>query len=130
MFPTTSLFAQNLQQKYLETQLQHHAKRLQHNRIPQQTFTHHPRETARQFAHHPHLQLQESCPLNGRCLQESVVYQAVVERQDNKEQQSYIGLKEGPFKLRYNNHNNTFRKEKHRNSTSLSKYMHLQLERQ
>ena len=55
--------------------------------------------------------IKESCPLNGRCLQESVVYQAVVERQDNKEQQSYIGLTEGPFKMRYNNHNNTFRKE-------------------
>ena len=67
--------------------------------------------------------IKESCPLNGRCLQESVVYQAVVERQDNKEQQSYIGLTEGPFKMRYNNHNNTFRKEKHRNSTSLSKYI-------
>ena len=67
--------------------------------------------------------IKESCPLNGRCLQESVVHQAVVERQDNKKQQSYIGLTEGPFKMRYNNHNYTFRKEKHRNSTSLSKYI-------
>ena len=31
--------------------------------------------------------IKESCSLNGRCLQESVVYQAVVERQDSKEQQ-------------------------------------------
>ena len=59
---------------------------------------------------------------------ESVVYQAVhVERQDNKEQQSYIGLTEGPFKMRYNNHNNTFRKEKHRNS--ILEQIHLELER-
>ena len=63
----------------------------------------------------------ESCPLNGKCQQEGVAYQAVVERQDN-ETQSYIGITEGPFKLRYNNHN-TFRKAKHKNSTSLSKYI-------
>ena len=54
---------------------------------------------------------------------EGVVYQAVVERQDNNETQSYIGIIEGPFKLRYNNHNNTFRKAKHKNSTSLSTYI-------
>ena len=64
-----------------------------------------------------------TCPLNGKCQQEGVVYQAVIERQDNKEIQSYIGITEGPFKLRYNNHNNTFRKAKHKNSTSLSKYI-------
>ena len=64
----------------------------------------------------------ESCPLNGKCQQEGVVYQAVVERQDN-ETQSYIGITEGRFKLRYNNHNITFRKAKHKNSTSLSKYI-------
>ena len=34
----------------------------------------------------------------------------------------YRNLK-GPFKLRYNNHNNTFRKAKHKNSTFLSKYI-------
>ena len=39
--------------------------------------------------------IKESYPLNSRCLQESVVYQAVVERQDNKEQQSYNGQTEG-----------------------------------
>ena len=49
--------------------------------------------------------IKESCPLNGRCLQESVVYQALSGRQDNKEQQRNIGQTEGPFKLRYNNHN-------------------------
>ena len=64
-----------------------------------------------------------TCPLNGKCQQEGVVYQAVIERQDNKEIQSYIGITEGPFKLRYNNHNYTFRKAKHKNSTSLSKYI-------
>ena len=52
------------------------------------------------------------------------IYQAVVERHDNNGQQNHcIELTEGPFKVRYNNHNNTFRKEKHRNSTSLSKYI-------
>ena len=64
-----------------------------------------------------------SCPLNGECQQEGVVYQAVIERQDNKEIQSYIGITEGPFKFRLNNDNNTFRKAKNKNSTSLSKYI-------
>ena len=42
----------------------------------------------------------EFCPLNGKCQQEGVVYQAVVERQDNNETQSYTSAlhAEGPFK--------------------------------
>ena len=62
-------------------------------------------------------------PTKCECQQDGVVYQAVVERQDNKKIQSYIRITEGPFKLRYDNHNNTFRKAKHKNSTSLNKYI-------
>ena len=36
---------------------------------------------------------------------------------------SYIGLTEGPFKQRYNNHTLSFRDRKRENSTELSKYV-------
>ena len=53
------------------------------------------------------------------------MHQAVIERRDNNEIHSYIGIREGPFKLGYNRHmyNNTFRRARHKNSTSLSKYI-------
>lgn len=66
---------------------------------------------------------KENCPLAGQCQAQSIVYQATVTREDSKEQQTYIGITEGSFKLRYNNHTNSFRKPKMRNSTALSKYI-------
>ena len=45
---------------------------------------------------------KESCPLQGKCLTESVVYQATVTRKDNQQKETYVGLTEGPFKTRYN----------------------------
>ena len=64
---------------------------------------------------------KESCPLPGKCLTESVVYQATVTKQDNLEKQTYVGHTEGPFKTRYNNHTSSFRNIKHKHSTELSK---------
>ena len=52
---------------------------------------------------------KESCPLQGKCLTESVVYQATVTRKDNQQKETYVGLTEGPFKTRYNNHTSSFR---------------------
>ena len=52
-----------------------------------------------------------------------VVYQATVTREDNQEQQTYIGITEGTFKTGFNNHTSSFRKSKNRNSTALSKYV-------
>ena len=66
---------------------------------------------------------KESCPLQGKCLTESVVYQATVTRKDNQHKETYVGLTEGPFKTRYNNHTSSFRNEKHKHSTELSKYI-------
>ena len=64
-----------------------------------------------------------TCPLNGNCLQSSVVYQATVTRQDNNITETYVGLTENDFKTRYRNHTASFRHAKHRNSTELSKYI-------
>ena len=64
-----------------------------------------------------------ACPLNGKCLSQEIVYQATVTRKDNNKQETYIGLTETTFKLRYNNHTNSFRNESKRHSTALSQYI-------
>ena len=66
---------------------------------------------------------KESCPLQGKCLTESVVYQATVTRKDNQQKETYVGLTEGTFKTRYNNHTSSFGNQKHKHSTELSKYI-------
>ena len=63
------------------------------------------------------------CPLNGNCLQSSVIYQATVKRLDTNTSETYIGLTENDFKTRYRNHIASFRHAKHRNSTELSKHI-------
>ena len=64
-----------------------------------------------------------TCPLNGNCLQSSVIYQATVTRNDNNTAETYIGLTENDFKTRYRNHTASFRHAKHKNSTELSKHI-------
>ena len=66
---------------------------------------------------------KNSCPLNGNCLQSSVIYQATVKRNDNNTSETYIRLTENAFKTRYRNHTASFRHTKHRNSTELSKHV-------
>ena len=64
-----------------------------------------------------------NCPLNGNSLQSSVIYQATVERNDNKPSQTYIGLTENSFKTRFTNHRNSFKDHKKKLSTELSKHV-------
>ena len=66
---------------------------------------------------------KNTCPLDGNCLQSSVIYQATVTRKDNNTTETYIGLTENDFKTRYRNHTASFRHAKHRNSTELSKHI-------
>jgi len=61
------------------------------------------------------------CPLEKKCLTESVIYQATVK--SNNRIETYIGLTENAFKTRYRNHTASFRNVKHRNATELSKYI-------
>ena len=63
---------------------------------------------------------KKKCPLDGKCLSKGVIYQATVTRKDTKKEETYIGLTENQFKTRYNNHTNSFRNKKKRNSTTLS----------
>jgi len=64
------------------------------------------------------------CPLQGRCLTKSSVYQATVTTTNiTKPAQNYIGLSETTFKERYSNHKCSFQNSTKRNNTELSKYI-------
>ena len=56
--------------------------------------------------------VKQSCPLNGRCLTESIVYRAEVCQAGNDIVKMYTELTEGNFKQRYNNHLSIFRHQK------------------
>ena len=62
------------------------------------------------------------CPLDGNCLTSCVVYKASVSA-PNRPIKNYFGLTEGEFKTRYTAHKRSFRVEKCRIETDLSKYI-------
>ena len=66
---------------------------------------------------------KSSCPLPGKCLTSSVVYQATVVRNDTNQKESYVGHTEGEFKSRYYCHTSSFKLSKYRNATELSTYI-------
>ena len=66
---------------------------------------------------------ENECPMRGKCLAQSVVYQATVTTNDNRPPQTYIGLTENTFKTRFTNHKATFNSSQKRNSTELSKHI-------
>ena len=59
--------------------------------------------------------------MDGNSNVESIIYQAEVTSQTTKE--TYIGLCDTSFKLGYRNHASSFRNERYRNATELSKHM-------
>ena len=65
---------------------------------------------------------KDGCPVENRCLEESVVYKAILDC-PNGSQAEYIGVTDNTFKTRYNNHNHSFREEKKKNSTTLSAHI-------
>ena len=50
------------------------------------------------------------CPIPKNCLTESIVYQATVSTSDKRPPETYVGLTENKFKLRYANHKTSFRR--------------------
>ena len=64
-----------------------------------------------------------ACLVDGKRLNERIVYQAIVRRDNNNEESSYVGLTEGTFKTRYTNHSTSFRHEKYRNSAEFSEHI-------
>ena len=59
--------------------------------------------------------------MDGNCNVESIIYQADVTSQTTRE--TYTGLCDTAFKLRYRNHTSSFRNERYRNATELSKHV-------
>ena len=63
---------------------------------------------------------KESCPLQGKCPTESVVYQATAAKKDNQQRETYVGLTEGTFETRYNNQTSSFTIQCNRNVRPIS----------
>ena len=58
------------------------------------------------------------CPLEGKCLTKSIVYEATVKTSEDT--YTYIGLTGDTFKARYSTHKSSFKHEKYRTATALS----------
>ncbi len=67
------------------------------------------------------------CPLDGKCKDKCLVYQATVitegEENNGRKNETYVGLTETDFKTRLANHKQSFNNAKLKNATELSKYI-------
>ncbi len=66
---------------------------------------------------------RDKCPLPGKCLTKSIVYQATVSTNDNKPDQTYVGLTSNSFKTRFANHKTSFSYVKKKHATELSNHI-------
>ncbi len=66
---------------------------------------------------------RDKCPLPGKCLTKSIVYQATVSTNDNKPDQTYVGLTSNSFKTRFVNHKTSFFYIKKKHATELSNHI-------
>ena len=64
---------------------------------------------------------KDDCPLENQCLKSNIVYQASVTTEH--ETQKYVGATETAFKTRFANHKLSFKHERYKNQTELSKYI-------
>ena len=62
------------------------------------------------------------CPMDGKCLQNCIVYEATV-RTNSAAPKKYIGCTESNFKTRYANHLQSFRNSKYKKATALSNHI-------
>ena len=69
--------------------------------------------------------IKENCPLEGNCLEKSIVYQCTVSTSINmvNKEMEYRGATEGEFKNRHYNHTSSFNNIRYKNNTELSKYV-------
>ena len=61
-----------------------------------------------------------TCPVQGRCLTDNIVYKATVTETVSGKKETYTGLTGNRFKERYNGHNTDMRNSKDKNKTKLS----------
>ena len=64
---------------------------------------------------------KNNCPLDRKCRTKNIVYQATVASMKGEE--TYVGLTSTEFKQRHGNHNLSFRYDKYRYQTELSKHI-------
>ena len=64
---------------------------------------------------------KNECPLEGACLTKEIIYQATVVSDNSTE--TYIGATSTEFKTRWRNHQVSFKSEKRKNDTELSKHL-------
>ena len=67
-------------------------------------------------------QRTNECPLNGNCLIKNIVYKAKVSSPGMSDK-CYYGVSATTFKLRYTDHKSSFKHEKYKNKSELSKYI-------
>ena len=65
---------------------------------------------------------RDNCPVENRCLDESIVYKANLQCPSGREVE-YVGITDLAFKTRSNNHTHSFRAAGKKNSTTLSTYI-------
>jgi len=63
----------------------------------------------------------ETCPMDGNCNEQGIIYQAEISTPTANE--TYIGQCDTTFKLRYRNHMCSFRNERYKHATELSKFI-------
>ena len=66
--------------------------------------------------------VSNECPVDRKCLQSGVVYQAIIAREDGIID-TYVGMTANSFKDRWRNHMSSFRTRNPNNSTTISKYI-------
>ena len=66
---------------------------------------------------------KDSWPMENQCLTPQIVYRANVSSNKDNETNFYYGLTETSFKERYGNHKRSFKHERYKNDTELSKYI-------
>ena len=64
---------------------------------------------------------KSKCPVPSQCCSPTVIYKATVNK--NNTTAEYVGSTELDFKLRFNNHNKSFKHENYKSETTLSKYV-------
>ena len=64
-----------------------------------------------------------SYPLKGKCLQEGVVYKAIVTQTESMKQDTYIGMMKSHFKTRYYFHNSSFMIPNRRSTTTIGEHL-------
>ena len=78
----------------------------------------------KQLATTCHCRSKSSCPLNGDCVQSSLVYICKADTPNIIENHPrYIGLTENTFKYRFHKYKNSFKYESKRNVTKLSNFV-------